>query len=395
MSYVDDDVFDEGSEAPSRTPRDRSRSRGNAPRRASSGGGGNSPLQQRGVKAAILLGLGLVIVLVLWTSIRGCQRDKLVNSYKSYLTAANAIGDDSKQIGDELRTLLDNKDYKAPGQVGEAIKQLAGRADALVARSRKLSPPDALAASNKTLITTLEYRRDGLNALPQAIDATLQGKDTTNQIATIAEPLQTLGASDVIFKRSFLGPTNVAIAKDKVKDVQVKESYFFPGNTYDMTSLEGAKKVLLSIRQSKPSSGSGSTTNPTGSKHGVAVQKVEALQGGQVKQLVRNGNPTTIPATADLSFNVYVEDSGDFVETNVQVKFTYITPLDSTGTTQTETVTTIQPGAANSQKVTFKAPSPVYFRDTSTIKVEVSQVPGETVTTNNSYSYPVKFEISG
>lgn len=395
MSYVDDDVFDEGSEAPSRTPRDRSRSRGRGPRRASSGGDGNSPLQQRGVKGAILVGLGLVIVLVLWTSIRGCQRDKLVNSYKSYLTAANAIGDDSKQIGDELRNVLDNKDYKAPAQVGDAIKQLVGRADALVARARKLNPPSSLEASNKTLITTLEYRRDGLNELPQAIDATLQGKDTNNQVATIAEPLQALGASDVIYKRSFLGPTNVAIAKDKIKDVQVKESYFFPGNTYDMTSTEGAKKVLLSIRQSKPSSGAGSTTNPTGSKHGVAVQKVEAVQGGQVKQLVRNGNAITIPATADLTFNVYVEDSGDFVETNVQVIFTYITPLDSKGTAQTETIATIQPGASKSQKVTFKSPSPVYFRDTSTIQVEVAAVPGETVTTNNKYSYPVKFEISG
>lgn len=399
MSYVDDDSFDEGSGARERSPRRRSAPSGRArqQRRAPSGGGGGGALQQRGTRLGILAALALVILLILVTSIRGCQRDRLVDSYKSYLAASNAIADESATIGTELRAVLENKSFKAQAQVTQGIGELRTRSETLLARAQKLDPPDALRAPHNTLVTALEYRRDGLTELPQAIDAAIAGKgDPANQLATLARPLQALGASDVIYQRSFVGPANAALLDDKVKDVTVKASDFFPGDTYDMTSREGAQSILTALRQVKPSSGSSTGTDASGSKHGLGIVKVEAVQGGKRTQLVQGAaTPTVIADTPDLTFEATIEDSGDFIESNVTITMTYTSEIDTKGAVQTQTIDQISPGAAAQKKVTFKAPKPPYYRSASTITVRAEPVPGETVTNNNEYSYPVKFEISG
>jgi len=393
VSFVDEEFFDEGSDAAEEPPRRRSSGSGGGSRRGSgggSGGSGGSPLQQRGVRMAILAGAVVVVLLIMITSIRGCQRDQLVDSYKKYLTGVNAIADDTTAMGNDLRGVLENKEFRTAPQVRQSLTDLAARADELVARADALSPPDSIKAPQRTLITAMEYRRDALKELPAAIEAASKGSDVANKLTTLSSPLQALAASDVIYKRSFVGPTEQALQKDRIKDVAVKASEIFPGATYDMSSQAGAREILSSLAQVRPSSGNDPQSGANGGKHGLGLVKVIAKSGGNETQLVP-GTTTQVPGTGTV-FEVTVENGGDFNENNITVEMTYTTPLDSQGTKATKLIASISPGADQQKTVSFDAPNPPYFGKPSEITIEVKPVQGETLTDNNKATYSVEFQ---
>lgn len=389
MSFVDEDFFDEGTGDKAQTPRRRSGGRKGG---GSSGGGrGDSPLQRRGVRFAIFAGLIIVVLLVLVTSVRGCQRDKLVDSYRSYVASTNTIGEESSAIGNELRALLLNQKLQSAAQIAEATKGLAARADEHVTRASELDPPDSLRGPHNTFVTALQYRRDALNELPGAIAAANKG-DAPERIATLGSPLQAMAASDVIFTRSFVRPAEAALQKDDIKDLVVQESQFFPGTTYDMTSPTGIATVLSNLRRTRNPQGGGSDSDSSG-KHGLGIVSVVAVNGGKETQLVP-GSTKDLPASGT-SFKVTVENGGDFIESNVAVKMTYTSPVDSTGATSTKTITQISPGADEHQSVVFDQPNPPYLDAATEIKIEITPVTGEANLNNNTKTYSVRFQNSG
>lgn len=398
MSFADDDLFQEPVEAPPRSSR---RSGGGGPGRsgrgprAPRGGDGGSPLQQPRIRALIALGLLVIVALILISTIRGCQRDKVVSSYRSYLTSSNAIAAESEALGKKLQTLLDNKELLKRAAIMAQVGDLANKSVVLVERAKKLKPPDGLSAPNRTLATALEYRAQGLSQLPGAIDAAVIAKDTPQASATLAAPLQVLAASDVIYHTSYKLPAENAIQQDKIKDVQVAKSEFFPGNTYDKTSPAGAVKVIANIKQARRSTDPVTGVTGPGSAHGLSITGAFAVRGGKRTQLTPG---STVPLVPDdkMTFEVVVENSGDFVEANIEVKFTYSSPNDPTGTTQTQTIDEITPGQTNQKTLgfTLKGQTP-YLAAPSTITLEAVPVPDEKVTSNNKFAYPVEFALGG
>jgi hypothetical protein len=166
-----------------------------------------------------------------------------------------------------------------------------------------------------------------------------------------------------------------------------------PGQNYDKTSPSGAGKVISSLKQARSSGDSTAGTTAGTGKHGLGLASTFAVRGADRRQLT--GNTTSLVGSADLKFEVTVENGGDFVESNVDVKFTYITPNNPQGTTQTQTIDTIEPGEANQKKLTFPLGASPYFTDKSTIKVDVTPVTDEKVTGNNSAQYSVEFSLQG
>lgn len=391
MSFVDEDFFDEGSGEGSQTPRRRSGGRGGG--RPSGGGGSDSPLQRRGVRLGIFVGLAVVVLLVLVTSIRGCQRDKLVDSYRNYVTATNEIGEQSATIGTELRALLANSKMQSPAQIADETKKLATRADDLVNRASGLKPPGALKGPQNTLVTALQYRRDALNELPGAIAAANRGGvDNPERIATLGAPLQAMAASDVIYMRSFVRPAEAAIQKDDIKDLVVQQSQMFPGTTYEGTAPSGIAKTLNDLRRTRAPSGGASDQNSSG-LHGLSLVSVVAVNGGKETQL-SPGSPASLAASGT-TFKVTVENGGDFVETNITVTMTYTSPTDPNGVVQTKTIGEISPGSDKHQSVTFDQPNPPYLDTETQIKIEITPVANEKNLDNNTKTYPVRFQSNG
>ncbi len=396
MSFADDDLFQEPVEAPTRSSR-RSGGGGGSGRsgrgpRLPRGGDGGSPLQQPRIRALIALGLLVIVALILISTVRGCQRDKVVSSYHGYLTSANAIAGESQDLGKQLQKLLDNKELLKKAAIMVKVGDLATTATSLVERAKKLTAPDRLSAPNRTLVTALEYRAQGLGQLPKAIDGAITAKEVPVASTTLAAPLQILAASDVIYRTSYKAPTENAIQQDRIKDVQVTESEFFPGSTYDKTSPAGAVKVIANIKQARVRTDPVTGSPTAASAHGLSISKFVAVRGGKSTQLIP-GTVVSLVPDPKMTFDVLVENGGDFLEANVEVKFTYKSPNDPTGTTQTQTIEEISPGGANQKTLSFTLNQQPYLTAPSTIIIDVATVPGEKVSSNNRGEYPVEFTL--
>jgi hypothetical protein len=296
-------------------------------------------------------------------------------------------------MGAQMQKLLDNREFLRRKAIIDEVAKLGTAATKLVDRAKKLDPPDRLKAPNKTLITALEYRALGLGQLPKAIEAAATSKEARPAAATLADPLQILAASDVIYRTSYKLPAQNAIQADKVKEQQVAESEFFPGTTYDKTSPLGAAKVLASIKQVRPSTTDPSTGGPSTGTHGLSISRVDAVRAGRKTQLTP-GTTTQLISSEDITFEVTVENGGDSAESNVDVKFTYTTPDDPNGTPKVETIDEITPGLPNSKVIKFILErKSFYLTDVSTVAIEVTPVPDEKRKDNNKASYPVEFTL--
>lgn len=342
----------------------------------------------------IAVGILIVLIAILVSTVRGCQRNKVENAYRDYFTASNAIAKESAAQGKSLRTILENKDLQKRQQILAQITDLGAKAQGLVDRAEKLDPPDRVNAAHKTFITAMEYRALGLGQLPAAIDSAYlsTSKDPQNAAATVASPLQVLTASDVIYRTSFVGPAQDAIQKDEIKNIQVAESEMFPGDNVEVASPSGAAKVLEKLRQRNTTTTTPGDGQAATGKHGLGIVTVFAVSGADRRQLIP-GQTVALVASPDLKFEVTIENSGDFNEVNVDVNLTYIRP-DVAGKEQTQPIDSIDPGEANRKIMTFPFQGNPHLTLPSTVRVEVVPVSGEKNTANNKFDYPVEFNLS-
>jgi uncharacterized membrane protein len=145
--------------------------------------------------------------------------------------------------------------------------------------------------------------------------------------------------------------------------------------------------VISQLQQSRPAQ-----SGTSGGTHGLSIATVFAVNGSDRKQLIP-GSTVSLVGSADLKFEVTIENGGDFTETQVEVTFTYTRPDIPDPTVQKETIPQIEPGETNRQTLTFPLGTSPYFTDASTIKVQVAPVPEEQRTDNNSYEYSVEFNL--
>ena len=106
-----------------------------------------------------------------------------------------------------------------------------------------------------------------------------------------------------------------------------------------------------------------------------------------------NRASTRVMEKIGMTFEVVVENGGDFVEAGIEVTFTYTSPSNETGTPQKKPIDEISPGQTNRQTLAFELGSQAYLLGVSTIAVEVSTVPDEKTTENNKATYPVEFAL--
>jgi hypothetical protein len=135
--------------------------------------------------------------------------------------------------------------------------------------------------------------------------------------------------------------------------------------------------------------GGASTGGTPSGKHGDGLVSVRVTpQGSDLSA----STPTTVKVSADLSFLVTVENSGDFQETAVKVTLT----IDAGGTPirKLQTIPLITPGQQQTVKFTGFDVPPSAFGTRATVTVVVVKVPGEVNLDNNRASYPVFFTLS-
>lgn len=383
MSTRDDDIefdfFDDRTqEAPAG---DRSTRRSNGQDGGGSGGprrpsfrapSGFTPLLRLiGLVAFAIL---VVVLLVFWVD--SCQSDKKHNAYEDYMAEVDKIAQSSEANGRDLAELLTTPGLKQ-ADLDDRLTGLVQSEQLNLDRARQLDPPGPMRPPNDHLVQAIEYRVGGLRGLSDVFEQTKGSKDATQAGALLSAQGERLLASDVVWEDSFRTPALAVLKDEDINGVSVPQSEFV--QTSDLLSQRSMTPIWQRIH------GASTGGTPTG-VHGNGIAGVKVLPSG--KQLVP-GQETTIQASTDLAFEVSVTNSGDSLESGVEVQLTI--PKQPKSIVKTDTIDLIDSG--ETKTVTFTGFPTLPFGEKVNMRVDVKPVPGETNTGNNTVEYPVFFSI--
>jgi hypothetical protein len=370
-SDIEFDFFDEPEteEAPSRA---RPQRRG--PRPPARPPAGFTPLLR--LVGLIAFAILIVVLLVFW--VQSCRAADKRDTYRDYMDQVRAVGQQSQRIGRELNTLL-----TTPGiRLAELQQQLSGltqQQEQGITQARELDPPGALRDQHAEAVEALQLRASGMSRLGDAFEQTANARNPTAAGELLAAQMRRLVASDIVWEDLFRSPTVSELRSQDIGGVEVPNSHFLV-NT-DLATQRGMTPIWQRIR------GAATGGTPTG-RHGNGLVSVKAVPSGTV---LERDTDNTVTATADLAFEVVVENSGESQEVQVPVRLTI--QQSPSPIVRTQTIDLINAGERKT--VVFSDLGQiVQFAQKTNVRVQVEPVPGERNTANNSASYSVIFTLT-
>lgn len=397
MSTHDDedlefDFFDEPetAEAPQRRrlPRlERPGSRGGGgdrpprpPRRADGGPPtGLVPLAR--LVGLIAIAIAVIVGLVFW--IGSCQGKSKHDEYAGYAGKVQTIAATDNQLGKDFSNALISTTKQS--ELETKLGQFASQEQQQLTQAQGIRPPGPLRSVHQHLLDAIVLRAKGLASLQEGIARIPSGKTlTSTQAANIETKLAKLGsilnASDVVWEHLYRLPA-VGVLEDKgVTGVVIPSSVFLTNP--DVVSAHSFSIVVQNL------SGASTGGTPSG-LHGSALVGVHVSPQGSD---LTTSSATTIKVSADLTFTVSAQNSGDFPETNVGVELKI--KAGSFSVTKKETIPSIQPKETVQVKFTnFDLPSQAFSNQVA-ITATILKVPGETKLDNNTATYPAFFTLS-
>ena len=383
MTSHDDDILDFDffeDDATREAPSGRSGGSG----RGSGGGGPRRPQFHAPHGVAPLLRLvGLVafailiiVLLVLW--VQGCAGDKKRTSYQDAMTELGTVGSSSAKIGSSLAELLTTPGLKQE-ELETSLGGLIQREQQNVGAATKVDVPGPLRPSTGHAVEALQLRVTGMEGLLDTFRAT-KDDDSKNATAAgekLADRARLLDASDVVWQTLFQVPAKATLEDEGLGDITTPASVFVENP--ELYSARSMTAIWLRIH------GASTGGTPSG-VHGTGLDKVVVQPAGTQ---LSTDTETTIKASTDLAFDVYVKNTGDNQEVRIQVMLTI--PKGTTPIVKTQTIDLLDIG--ETKTVTFKDFPSVPFGEKTTVQVSVKPVQGEQNTSNNSAEYPVIFSL--
>lgn len=357
-----------------RVPRRDGNGPGGPPRRPVRPPAGFTPLLR--LVGLIAFAIVLVVLLVLW--IGSCRSEDRVNSYRTYMDSMRTVAQDSSQVGRDLSTALTTPGVK-PAELQETLGGLAQQQEQDVARARELVAPGHLREQHGEAVEALQFRASGLRQLQDAFQRATNVDQATEIGGLLASPMRRLMASDIVWDDQFVASSQAVMEQEGIRGVEVPDSNFL--TNFELASEEALNEVFERV------AGAQQDGQPTG-LHGNALVSVKAVPSGEVLQREQDN---FIVATADLAFEVTVENSGDGQEVGVEVRL--IIQQSPQPIRKTAKIDLIAPGERKT--VTFKDLGQiVQFAQKTTVTAEVAPVPGEENFSNNKGAFPVTFTLT-
>ena len=318
----------------------------------------------------------IVVLLVLWVS--SCGGTSKATAYRNYMAKASVLGTGSQKVGKQLMAALNTAGIKA-AELDPKLRNLAQQEQQRVVSAQAIAPPKALVDEHARLLEALRLRVSGLQGLAGVFRTAAAAKDSTATARKLAVQAQRLVAADVIWADLFKSAADVQLQLQGIAGVTVPASDLLAGNELASSSTW----VPILQRISGAATGGGTTA---AGLHGMGLFAVKVLPAGT---LLSSTTETTIVAKTDLGFEVTVEDTGQNQEVQVNVTLTILQSPRSI--VKKAVIDQINPG--EQKTVIFNNLGPVQFAKKTSVKVDVTPVPGEKSTTNNSAEFPVIFSL--
>jgi hypothetical protein len=323
-------------------------------------------------RLGLLIAGAIVLAAVLIFAIGSCRGDRARAEYTGYIDSVTVVATESQQLGVQLNDRL-----TTPGIAIEDLRRdiegLREQQEQILRSARELTPPGPLLEQHESLIETMQFRVNGLQGLASGLAQVAQTTNADESGALLAEQSQRLVASDVVYLDAFKAPTQTILDQQGITDVSVPDSQFVQNAELGSPSLW--TQIVQRLTQSPEAGG----------LHGNGIAGVRVQPGGE--QLTP-GEDNTVPASDRLAFQVLIENSGDFQETQVPV--TLVLQQDPV-IRKRQVIDVINPG--ETKTVTFRDLGNVTFSARTTLKITVEPVAGEQNVRNNTAEYAVIFTL--
>lgn len=316
------------------------------------------------------IALGIVVLVALafgltW-SIRSCQHNRKISSYREYMTAVEGAVNDSTQLGKQLNGIVSDPTKLKRADLIARLEEMASKQGEIEERTRLFSPPKALSEQHDTVVAGMALRARGFELFRDAMIAVLEKRDGVDD-KTLSRLEGYFAGPDASYATFFYAPSRSIMRDEGVTDVSVPTSeWFLNTGAFERVRLAG---MIEQLRRSARMTG----------VRGVALAKVTVEPSGTA---LKAGGTVDVPASAQFSFKVSVENQGNVIERDVNVTLTLKVPgVEATG--QTVTIAVIQPGETQSVDVSgFSIPADALSK-TTTLKVQAGPVPDKKLLDNN------------
>ena len=377
LSFFEDVDFDDGpvtEEHPKRGRRGRRGGGGDGEERPPRG-----PRSGAGPRRLIIAIVAIVVVVIVgWYWIRACQADAQHRAYENYVTDVNSVVTQSDDIGKRLdNALLDPTATKS--KLISTVSNLAQQQSEVSTSTAKLHDTGRLRGLQAWLETTMQYRTQGLEALSAALTTALSKSPVElTDVEQASNAYLRFVASDVIYSDSFQRPATSALAKANINGVSLADSQF--ALTIKMSDPDYLRTLLT---RAAGNSSTSSTGNSSGAIVGTQLLKVVVLPKNLT--LIPGSHTNSFPSSPNLSYKVFVKNSGEEIVTKVEVRF-----IEGTGhAAQIRTITSITPNGVETVLFTPKFPT---LGIPSKITVRSVPVKGEKNIDNNEATYTVDYQ---
>jgi hypothetical protein len=344
--------------------------------------GGTRPPSRRGpdrqrqilVRRAVGIGVIVVVLILIVLGIKGCLNARKTRSFENYVSDLKAITAQTNQLSGDFFGKLSDPGNASPVDFEGEIATDRGTAENLASRVDALDTPGELNDAQSKLELSYNLRAQALSGISAEISTALSnpGPERTKALTSITNEMQSFLASDVLYKQA-QGEIDTVLS-DQGIDEKAPASVFMTDPTRWLDPLQVAS-ALSAISTKKTSAGA----------HGVAIVQTMVKPGSVV---LSSDTPTTVSGgTGAPEIDVEVSNQGSATEKGVGVSYSL------TGGPQTIDGTTTIPSIAAGGVQTASLPiQPSPERNVElTLEVTVLPVSGETITTNNRFTYQLTF----
>ena len=343
------------------------------------------------VRRLIAIGGGLLVLVLLYLGIRGCQASQKEQGFKDYVRDASELVAESDQQSTALFELLEDpggSEVDFTSNVNGAKVQ----AEQLVDRANDTDVPDQLKGAHENLVETLEFRRDGLDGIAREVaepsgEETQGGDggggDSANE--RIAAQMQFFLTSDVIYSQRFLPKLLGTIdEEDLAEDVPVPDTLRDPESVAFLPDISWLQPSTVGDKLAGVGTGGGGDEPAAPGLHGTGIGSVTVKPSGTA---LTEGSAVTIPAADDVSFDIEVANQGEHPEEAVEV----VVEIAGSGDPieLSETLDAISNGETKVVNVPLAETPPI--GEPVDVNVRIEPVPGEEKTDNNEGSFTAIF----
>ena len=320
-------------------------------------------------RRGIALGAALIVLILLVLGIRGCLDARHDRELTDYARDVSQIVDETAKTSKSFFGRLEDPGTASVTDFVTETNADRSAMDAYLTRVDNLSAPGDMSSAQDALELVYQLRATAFSKIADKMSTALGDAGRERAVGSIANQMETLLASDVLYSRVVEPEINGVLADQGIEGSDVPESLFIPDGDTKWLETSTIDDALGQV--------SGASAAATPGLHGTGLLATSI--GGVT---LTEGTPATVTSSGPPAVDVQVQNQGDSDESGVTVGVS----VDG-GAATTEQISSIAPG--ETQTATVQLPSTP--KGQVTLDVEVDAVPGEQVTDNNKASYTVTF----